>query len=98
MACVVYQRAETPRRRREWDNVETSESSKTPSQPIGWNPVRGQWKMITDNSKTQISEPNSNKTEKRNSSKDQTVLEIYLDELEYFQMGDVVKNVLVMII
>jgi hypothetical protein len=54
--------------------------------------------MITDNSRTQISEPSSNKTENRNSSKDQTVLEISLDELESFQMKDEVKNILVMII
>jgi hypothetical protein len=87
----------TPRRRREWDYIETSESSKAPSQSIGWNPGRGQRKMITGNSKIQISEPSSNKTEKRNSSKDQTVLEKSLDELEFIQM-DEVKNVLVTII
>jgi hypothetical protein len=72
----------TPRRQREWDNIETSESSKAPSQLIEWNPGREQWKMITGNSRTQISEPSSNKTEKINSSKDQTVLEKSLDELE----------------
>jgi hypothetical protein len=85
-------------RRREWDNIETSESSKAPSQLIGWNLGRGLWKMITDNSKSQISEPSSNKTEKRNSSNDQTVLEKSLDELEYIQVEDEVKNILVTII
>jgi pyruvate-formate lyase len=59
---------------------------------------RGQWKMITDNSRTHISEPSSNKTEKRNISKDQTVLEKSLDELESIQTEDEVKNVLVTII
>jgi hypothetical protein len=76
----------TPRKQREWDNIETNEISNAPSQPIGWNPGRRQWKMIMDNSRTQISEPCSNKTEKRNSSKDQTVLEKSLDELESIQM------------
>jgi hypothetical protein len=71
----------TPRKRREWDNIETSERVKAPSQPIRWSPGRGQRKLIMDNSKTQISEPDSNKTEKRNSSKDWT-LEKFLDELE----------------
>jgi hypothetical protein len=52
-----------------------------------------QWKMITDNSRTQIYEPSSNKTEKRNSSIDQMVL-----ELESIQMEDEIKNVLVRII
>jgi hypothetical protein len=85
------------RRRREWDNIETSESSKAQSQPIGWNPGRGQWKMITDNSKTQISEPDSKKTEKGNSSEDQTVLENSLNELESIQAEDEVKNILVTI-
>jgi hypothetical protein len=88
----------TPRRRREWDNIAPSESSKAPSQPIGWNPGREQGKIITNNSKTQISEPNSNKTEERNSSKDQTVLEKSLDDLESNLMEDEVKNVLVTII
>jgi hypothetical protein len=41
---------------REWDNIETSESSKAPSQPIGWNPGGGQRKMITESSKILISE------------------------------------------
>jgi hypothetical protein len=41
-----------PRRRREWDNIEASESNKAPSQPIGWNPGRRQWKMNTNNSMT----------------------------------------------
>jgi hypothetical protein len=50
--------------------------------PIGWNLGRGQWKMIKDNSRAQISEPSSNKTEKRNSSKDQTVLEKSSDVFE----------------
>jgi ABC-type oligopeptide transport system ATPase subunit len=76
------------------DNIETSETGKAPGQLIGWNPGRGQWKLITDNSMTQISETNSNKTEKRN----QTILEKSLDELEPIQMEDEVKNVLVTII
>jgi hypothetical protein len=46
----------TPRRRRECDNIETSESNKSLNQPSVWNPGRGQWKMTTDNSRTQISE------------------------------------------
>jgi hypothetical protein len=83
----------TPRRRREWNNIETSESSKAQSQPIG-----GQWKLITDNSKTQFSDRNSNKTEVRPRSQDQTVLEKSLDELESIQMEDEVKNVLVTIV
>jgi hypothetical protein len=88
----------TPRRRREWDNIVTSESYKFPSQSIGWNPGRGQWKIITDNNRTPISKPSSNKTEIRNSSKDQTVLAKFLEELESIQMEDGVKNVLVTII
>jgi hypothetical protein len=54
--------------------------------------------MITDKSKTQTSEPNSNKTEKRNSYKDQRVSEKSLDELECIQMEDEVKNILMTII
>jgi hypothetical protein len=57
----------TPRRRKEWDNIETSESNIAPSQPIGWNPVRRKRKMTMDNSRTQISEPSSNSEERRNS-------------------------------
>jgi hypothetical protein len=49
-----------------------------------------------DNSRTQISEPSPSSIEKRNSSKDQTVLEISLDES--IQLEDKVKNILVMII
>jgi hypothetical protein len=85
----------TPRRQREWDNIETNESNKSPNQPSAWNPRRVQWKMNTDNSRTQISEPSSNKTEKRNNSKDQTTLEKSLEGLESIQMEDEVKNVLV---
>jgi hypothetical protein len=70
------------RRRREWDNIEISESNKGPSQPIGWNPGRRHWKMTTDSSRTEISEPSSSNVKKRNSSKDQTVLEKPLDVLE----------------
>jgi hypothetical protein len=44
----------TPRRRKEWDNIERSESNKAPNQPIGWNPKRRQWKMTTDDSRTQF--------------------------------------------
>jgi hypothetical protein len=46
-----------PRKRKEWDNTETSESNKAPSQPTGWNLERRQWKINTDNSRTQVSEP-----------------------------------------
>jgi hypothetical protein len=49
----------TPGKPKEWD--------KAPSQPIGWNPGRRQWKMITDNSRTQISGPNPGNVEKKNS-------------------------------
>jgi hypothetical protein len=78
--------------------METNESSKAPSKRIGWNPGRRQWKMTTDNSRTEISEPSPSNIEKRNSSKNQTVLKKSLDELESIQMEDKVKNVLVMII
>jgi U3 small nucleolar RNA-associated protein 14 len=88
----------TPGRRREGDNIETSESNEAPNQPIGWNPGRRQWKMTTNNSRTQISEPTPSDVEKRNNSKDQAVLEKSLDELEPIQTKDEVKNVLVMII
>jgi hypothetical protein len=46
----------TPRRRREWDNIETSESNKSLNQPSVWKSGRGQWKMITDHGRTEISE------------------------------------------
>jgi transcription initiation factor TFIIIB Brf1 subunit/transcription initiation factor TFIIB len=87
-----------PRRRKEWDNIEARESNKAPSQPIGWNPARSQLKMNTDNSRTQTSEPSSSDVEKRNSSKDQAVLEKFLDELESIPMKDEIKNILVTII
>jgi hypothetical protein len=46
-----------PRRQREWDNIEASESNKAPSQPTGWNPGQRQRKMTMDNNiRTQISE------------------------------------------
>jgi hypothetical protein len=86
------------RRTREWNNTETSDSNKASSQPIGWNPRSRQWKMTTDNRRTQISESSPNSAAKRNSSKDQTVLEKSLDELESIQMEDEVKNLLVTII
>jgi hypothetical protein len=57
-------------------NIETSEGKKVPSPPIGWNPAWRQWNMNTDNSKTRVFEPSPSKVEKRNSSKDQRVLEI----------------------
>jgi hypothetical protein len=88
----------TPRRRKEWDNTETNESNKAPSQQVGWNPGRRQWKMTTDNSRTEIPERSPSNVEIRNSSKDQAVLEKSLDELESIQMEDKVKNVLVVII
>jgi hypothetical protein len=64
----------------------------------GWNQGKRQWKMITDNSRTQMSEPSPSNVEKRNSSKDQTELEKSLDELESIQMEDEIKDVLVTII
>jgi hypothetical protein len=85
----------TPRRQK-GDNIETSESDKAPSQLIGWNLGRGQWKMTMNNSRTQISEQSPSNVEKRNSSKDQRVLEKSLDELKSIQEAEV--NVLVMII
>jgi hypothetical protein len=87
----------TPRRLRVWDNTETIESNKDLSQPTEWNPGGRQRKMTTNNSRTLISEPSPNNVEKRNSSKEQTVLEKFLDELESIQTEDEVKNVLVTI-
>jgi hypothetical protein len=57
-----------------------------------------QRKMTMDNRRTQISETSPSNIEKRNSSKDQTVLQKSLDKLESIQMEDEVKNVLVTII
>jgi hypothetical protein len=54
--------------------------------------------MVTDKSRTQISEPSPSIVEKMNNSKDQTALEKSLDELETVQMEDEAKNVLVTII
>jgi hypothetical protein len=89
----------TPGSWKEWENIEKSESSnEASSQPIGWNPGRRQWKMTTDNSKTEISEPSPSNVEKRNSWKGQTVSEKSLDELVSIQMENEVKNVLVTII
>jgi hypothetical protein len=53
----------TPGRQRERDNIETSENNKSLDQPSVWNPGggRGQWKMTTDNSRTEISEISSKK-------------------------------------
>jgi hypothetical protein len=65
---------------------------------MGWNPERKQWKMTTDNRRTQISEPSPSNVEKRNSSKDQTVLEKSLDKLESFRVDDEVTKILVMIV
>jgi hypothetical protein len=48
--------------------------------------------------RTQISNTSPRNVEKRNSSKDQTVVEKALDELESIQMEDKVKDGLVMII
>jgi hypothetical protein len=50
-----------PRRRRERDNIETIENNKSLKQPSVWNPGKGQWKMTTDNSRTEISETLFNK-------------------------------------
>jgi hypothetical protein len=65
---------------------------------MGWNPRRREWQMTTDNSRTQISEPSPSNVEKRNNSKDQTVLEKSVEELKSIQMEGEVKNVLVTII
>jgi hypothetical protein len=73
-------------------------SLKAPSQLIGWNPGRRQWKMSTDNSRAQISEQSPSSVEKTNSLEDQRVLEKSLEELEPIQMENEVKNVLVTII
>jgi hypothetical protein len=55
--------------------------------------------MTTNNSRTEIlSEPSTSNVERRNSSKDRTLLEKSLDELESIQMEDDVKDVLVTII
>jgi hypothetical protein len=54
--------------------------------------------MNMDNSRTQISDLSSNKTEKRNNSKDQTALEKSLEGLEFILMEDEFKSVLVTII
>jgi hypothetical protein len=75
-----------------WDNIETSESNKAPSQPIRWNPGRWQWKMTTDNSRTQVSYLSPNNVEKK------TALEKSLDDLESIQIEDEVKKILVTII
>jgi hypothetical protein len=53
--------------------------------------------MTTNNTKTQISEPNPSNLERMSNSKDQTVLEKSVDELEFIQMEDEVKNILVTI-
>jgi hypothetical protein len=74
------------------------EAVKPRAKPIGWNPWGRQWKMPTDNSRIQISEPCPTNIEKGNSSKDEIVLEKSLDELESVQMEDEVKNILVTII
>ena len=88
----------TPSRRKEWDIFESREYNKVPNQTIGWNPERRQWKMNTDNSRTQITDPGLNKNEQRNCSKGQNAIEKSLDELEVIEMEDDVKNVLVTII
>jgi hypothetical protein len=75
-----------PRKRKEWDNIETRESNKALSQAIGWNLGRRQCKMTVDSSRTQISEPSPSNVEKRNSSKHWTVLEKSIDKLESIQM------------
>jgi hypothetical protein len=62
------------------------------------NPGRRQWKMTTDNSRTQISEQGPSNLERRNISRDQTVVEKSLGELESIQVEDEVKDVLVTII
>jgi hypothetical protein len=54
--------------------------------------------MTTNNSRTQISEQSPGNVQRRYSTKDQTVLEKSLDELEPIQMEHEVKNVLVPII
>jgi hypothetical protein len=47
-------------------------------------PVGGRQRKTMHNSRTLISEPSLNNVEKRNSSKDQTVLEKSVDEVEFF--------------
>jgi hypothetical protein len=54
--------------------------------------------MTTDNSRTQISEPSPSYVEKGNISKDQTVLQKSLEELESIQMDDEVKSTLLTIV
>jgi hypothetical protein len=49
-------------------------------------------------SRIQISEPSPSSVEKKNSSKDQAVLEKSLYELESIQMEDEIKKILVTII
>jgi hypothetical protein len=50
--------------------------------------------MTMDNSRTEMSEPGPSNVEKRTSSKDQTVLEKSVDELESIQMEDEVNLVI----
>jgi hypothetical protein len=83
----------TPRRRRKWDNIQRSESIKAPRKQIRGNPGRRQRKITTDNSGTQISEISPSNVEKKNNSKDQTVVEKALCELESIHMEDEVKNI-----
>jgi hypothetical protein len=78
---------QTRRRRGESDNIEKSE-----------NQGEEKCKMITDNSRSEISQPSSNKTEKRDSSEDQGMFEKSLDDFDFFQIKDEVKNVLVTIV
>jgi hypothetical protein len=54
--------------------------------------------MTTDKSRTQISKPGPGTAEKRNNSKDQTMLKKSLDMLQSIQMEDEVMKVLVTII
>jgi hypothetical protein len=86
-----FPRLKAPRIRKECDNTETCESNKAPSQPIGWNLGRRQWRLTTDDRRTQISEPSPNSVENRKSSEDQTMSDKSLD-------GGQVKSTLVTII
>jgi hypothetical protein len=59
----------------EWDNIETSESNKASSLPIGWSLGRRQRKMTTGNSRTQISEPSKQCREKEHFKRQVSVRE-----------------------
>jgi hypothetical protein len=86
-----------PRKPRECSNIQTTESNKAPSQPIGWNPGRMHRKTTMDESRTQICEPNPNNERKERVQRPDIVREI-LNLLGSIEMEDEVKNELVTII